>query len=62
VSQLAAASTAPRVEAPICRESDGMRVSASYLDHSYVEEELDNSWSRLIRIALDIGGQVFHAG
>jgi len=39
-----------------------MGIAASYLNHSHIEEEFNDSRSRLIRVALDISREVLHTG
>ena len=57
---LTAAAATPRVEPALLRESDCVRIATSNLDDFDALQELDESRSRLIRIAFDVGRQVTH--
>ena len=60
MAQLPAATTAPRVEPSLVCQGDGVCVTTGDLHNFDRLEKIDETWCRLIRVALDIRGQVPH--
>ena len=54
VTQLAAPSAAPRVETALISQRYGMSISAGYLHDLDCLKQIDKSWCRLVRIALNV--------
>jgi len=60
VAQLSTTTTSPGVESTLVGKGDGMCITTGNLDHFYGGKKVDQAWSRLVRITLDVGGKIFH--
>ena len=60
MTELATPSPAPAVKTTIKCKCHSVSISTCYLNDLYVVQKFYQTWSGLVGIALDIGGEVFH--